>query len=474
MKKIDLLICVKHMYTMTGEGVGYLADHGVAVDGGKIIAVEAIDVLKSEYTAEKLIESDKKVLLPGFIDGHMHAGHGVLRGVAQDINAWMMEGMAPFEAARPQAAKDAGARLAIAETIMAGTTTIGDDGTGMRGSLEFIEKAGVRGNVSVRVREAEQRSYKAGELYTFDPNYGQQTLNECLELFDEFDGKDSGRIRVRFGPQGPDFLSYDLMVKIKELAKERKSRIHMHLSQGSRETKQMEMRYGSKSIPWLASKGYFDKDFTGIHLTDATDEECKILADAGGRMVLCSSSIGIIDGEIPPAKMFQDHGGICGLGSDQAPGNNCHNMFNEMKLTAILNKCRYHSSTDMPAWKVMRMATIECARALGIDDVTGSIEVGKDADLILVDTHRTYLTPVYTVPMRNLIPNLVYSARGDEVDTVIVQGRLIVEERKPLTFDVDEIIDENQKWADEIGLAAKAQFEEINGANAQYMREGKL
>lgn len=474
MKKIDLLIFTKHMYTMEGEGVGYLADCGVAVDGGKIVAVASNEELKKEYTAEKTIDAPDKVLMPGFIDGHMHTGHGVLRGVAQDINSWMMEGMAPFEAQRSSEAKTCGSKLAIAETVLNGTTTIGDDGLDMDGACQFIYDIGVRGNVSVRIREALQRSYKAGELYEYDENFGKTTLNECLAIYDKYNDLDDGRIKIRFGPQGPDFVSAEMLKKVKTLAKERNTKIHMHLEQGSREAKQMEMRYGMHGIPWLDSMGYLDSDFIGIHLTDATKEKVEIMASRGAGMILCSSSIGVIDGIVPPAKLFQDAGGTVGLGSDQAPGNNCHNMFNEMKLTAILNKVRYSDPEVMPAWKVVRMATIENAKVLGIDDAVGSIRKGKDADLILIDLKQPTLAPLYTKPMRNFIPNLVYSARGHEVDTVMVKGRILVENKKAVTFNVEEILEEAQRFADDIGERAVPQFNEINGKNALYMREGKL
>lgn len=474
MKKVDTLILTKHMYTMTGDGVGYLADHGAAIDRGKIVAVLPQETLRQEFTAERVLDEPDKVLMPGLIDGHMHTGHGILRGVAQDINNWMMEGMAPFEAQRSSQAKTCGSKLAIAEAVLNGTTTIGDDGSDMDGACQFIQQTGVRGNVSVRVREALPRAYKAGELYEYSDGMGEQTLKECLELYDRYHDWDDGRIQIRFGPQGPDFVSQKMLQRIKILSKERGTKIHMHLEQGSREAKQMQMRYGMRSIPWLESMGYFDPDFIGIHLTDATQEEMRILAKYGAGMVLCSASIGIIDGIVPPAKWFQDAGGCVGLGSDQAPGNNCHNIFNEMKLTAILNKVRFEDPEVMPAWKVVRMATIENARVLGIEDRVGSIEEGKDADLILIDLKQLSLSPLITVPMRNFIPNLVYSARGHEVDTVMVKGRLLVEHRRPLTFDVEQIMEEAQAFADEIGQRAAPQFQEINGKNAQYMRENKL
>lgn len=474
MEKIDLIIETKHMYTLEGEGVGYLSNHGVAIDKGKIKAVLPIEELRKNFKAEKLISAPDKVLLPGFIDGHMHTGHGVLRGVAQDINNWMMHGMAPFEAQRSSEAKVSGSRLAISEAICNGTTTIGDDGSDMTGVCEFIRKVGVRGNISIRIRDAVARSYKDGELYEFNSNLGEKSLEECLTLFDKYNNVDNQRLKIRFGPQGPDFVSLEMLQRIKKLAKERNTKIHMHLEQGSREAKQMTMRYGIRSIPWLNRIGYLDEDFIGIHLTDAEPDEVKIVVRNKASMILCSSSIGIIDGIVPPAKLFQDEGGNVGLGSDQAPGNNCHNIISEMKMTAILNKVKYEDPEVMPAWKVLRMATIENAKALGIDNLTGSIKEGKDADLILIDLHQASLAPLYTSPMRNFIPNLVYSARGNEVDTVVVAGKILVENKKTITFDLDDILSEVQEYANEIGKKAEKEFVEINGRNAQYMREGKL
>ncbi len=474
MQKADLRIRTRHMYTMEGDGGGYQYGKSLVIDRGRIIDIGDEKDIKAKYTAEKEIDASDKIVLPGLIDGHMHTGHAVMRGVAQDINNWMMEGMAPFEAVRSGEAKTAGSELGIAEAVLSGTTTIGDDSSDIGGAVEFIDKIGVRGNVSVRVRSALPRAYKADELYEFSAEMGERTLGEALSLFAQYHNKDGGRIKIRFGPQGADFLDMDLLMRVKKLAKEKGTKVHLHLAQSGRETRQMMRRYGSRTIPFLDEKGFFDKDIIGIHLSEATPEEVKTVAEKGSSMILCSNSIGLIQGGVPPAFAFQQAGGVVGLGSDQSPGNNGHNMFSEMKATAIFNKIKYQSSIVMPAWKVLRMATIEGARALGIDEVTGSIAVGKDADLILLDLSCPTLAPVYTVPMRNMIPNIVYAARGNEVHTVIVQGRVIVENRVPQTFDLREIISRAQRFADEIGERAEAQFYEINGMNARYMAENKL
>ena len=474
--KIDLIVHAQHMYTMQGDGIGYCYGQSVAIDKGKIIAIAPREEIEGSYTAEEVIDAKDKLVLPGLIDAHIHTSMAAMRGVAQDVGNWMMHGAGPFSTSATDEDKLAGFKLGISEAVLNGTTTIGEDGNYVEGLFHFIEKIGVRGNLSLRLRDALPRIYQPGELYEYDEEgFGRKNLELALEGFDRWHGKADGRIRVLFGPQGCDFVSEKTLDYVKKLVIERGTKIHMHLSQGSRETKQMMMRYGKRSIPWLLEKNYLDKNVIGIHLTDATDEETAAAARAGASMVLCSGSIGIIDGIVPPAKVFQDAGGMVGLGSDQAPGNNCHNIFNEMKLTALFNKIKYEDPEVLPCWKALRMATIEGARAIGVDDVTGSLEVGKDADLILVDLKALSMMPIYTDPMRNFIPNIVYSATGSaEVETVVAGGKVVVRNHKLLNIDLDEVRAEAQAAADRMSVPAAKEFWKINGVNAQYMTKGLL
>ena len=296
----------------------------------------------------------------------------------------------------------------------------------------------------------------------------------CLDIFSRFNHAADGRITVLFGPQGPDFVSRELLQRIQVLARERKTKIHMHTQQGDRETTQMMMRYNKRPIAWLDEIGFLDENLIAVHLTDADEDEAQLVARRGATMTLCSGSIGIIDGVVPPAKAFQEAGGMVALGSDQAPGNNNHNMINEMKLTALFNKIRYQDPEVMPAWRVLRMATIEGARALGLDASIGSLTAGKQADFILVDLTRPSLAPVYTEPMRNIVPNLVYSGRGDEVTLVAVDGRVIYENDRLVHLDELEVISAIQEAADRLGPKAAAEFWKVDGTNARFMKEGKL
>jgi len=183
----------------------------------------------------------------------------------------------------------------------------------------------------------------------------------------------------------PDMMLREDLLAVKRVAGREGWMLHMHVAPGDREIDHMLKRYGQRTPAYLDEIGYLDEQLLAVHLTEATDEETALVAQRGAQMALCSSSIGIIDGIVPPARAFRQAGGLVALGTDQAPGNNCSNLFNEMKLTALFNKVKARDPTVFPAWEVLRMATIEGARTVGLGDVVGSLEVGKQADLILAE-----------------------------------------------------------------------------------------
>jgi 5-methylthioadenosine/S-adenosylhomocysteine deaminase len=245
-------------------------------------------------------------------------------------------------------------------------------------------------------------------------------------------------------------LPRDQLLQVKRVAERKGLMIHMHVAQGDREIDQMLKRYGQRTPAYLDALGYLDDQLLAVHLTEASDDEATLIARRGASMALCSGSIGIIDGIVPPAKVFRDAGGLVALGSDQASGNNCNNVFNEMKLTALFNKIAARDPTVFAAWEALRMATIEGAQAIGLGDEIGSLEVGKQADLILVDLTALNLSPVLEAPIRNIVPNLVYAASGHEVKTVMVAGNVLVQDAVMLTADEDMVRAEAQIQAETI------------------------
>ncbi|MCR4949755.1 MAG: amidohydrolase [Solobacterium sp.] len=478
MEKADLLFIHGYVLTMAGEGVGFINDGAVAVAGDSIAAVGDSGELLKRFAADRVIDASGKVLMPGLIDAHIHTGDCLIRGVSQDIRNWMQHGMWPFEQVlRPDTdALMKGSMLNILEAVKAGTTTFCDFYAPMNELVKNHVKIGTRARIAQTVNEMPKvNRTKVGELYEFDPAEGKRKMEETLRLFRDWHGRENGRITCMLGPQGADMCSREMLEEIRQLAEELDTSIHMHVAQGDREIDQMIKRYGKRTIEFLDEIGYLNERLIAVHLTEATEEETKYLASKGAGMVLCSGSIGIIDGIVPPAAAFLEVSSRLALGSDQAPGNNCNNMFNEMKFTAILNKCKAKDPTVFPAWKVLRMATAESAKAIGLGDQIGTLEAGKKADLIMVDMRQPALSPVILSPIRNIVPNLVYSARGNEVEMSVIDGRIVMENFKVLTVDEASVVREAQEAADRIAEQAADLFKGMEDTPLmQMMAAGKL
>jgi len=376
----------------------------------------------------------------------------------------------------PEAAL-AGVKLNVLEALKAGTTTLGDYARPVPGWAQVFLQIGVRARLTPTINALPpggMAGWKVGDLYPFDVAGGQVALDAAVAFAREWHGAAEGRITVMFGPQAPDMLPQDQLLQIKRVADREGLMIHMHVAQGDREIDQMLKRYGKRTPAYLDELGYLDGQLLAVHLTEATDEEATLIAQRGARMALCSGSIGIIDGIVPPSRVFRAAGGWVALGSDQACGNNCSNIFNEMKLTALFNKVKYRDPTILPAWEVLRMATIEGAQAIGLGDQIGSLEAGKQADLILVDLTALNLSPVLDAPVRNIVPNLVYSGSGHEVKTVMVAGRILVRDYQVLTADEAAVRAEAQTQAKAIAQAVANDPTHKGLALLEAMQGGRL
>ncbi|EZH65964.1 hypothetical protein DH09_14150 [Bacillaceae bacterium JMAK1] len=453
MIKIDTLIIHADLFTMADEGVGYIDDGAVAISNGKIVEVGATQDLLQYYSPSETLDAIGRMVLPGFIDGHMHSYWGTLRGVGQDTKNWMHKGVGPFRKYLDDEAKLAGSKMNLLEGLAAGTTTFADYSTPINEIAQFISKLGARARLTSHIREVPddvQHLLKDGELYPFDKQKGQESLEQNVRLIDEWHGYDDNRITALLGPQGPDFLSEQLLETVRQLSADKNIGIHMHVAQSTRETEQIMNRYGKRSIDFLEERGFLNERLIAAHLTEANDEEIGRLARAKVSMVLCSGSIGVIAGRVPPAAQFLKAGGYVGLGSDQCSGNNCNQMINEMKLTALFNKITHQDPEVFPAYQVLRMATIDGAHALGIGEEVGSIKAGKKADLLFIDLSHKTMQPVIKEPMRNHIPNLIYSARGNEIERVMVGGKTLYYKENFLTVDEEKIMYECQQEATRI------------------------
>jgi 5-methylthioadenosine/S-adenosylhomocysteine deaminase len=270
-----------------------------------------------------------------------------------------------------------------------------------------------------------EQGWKPGDPAFLDPALGDAEFGRELAVYDRWNGIDDGRITNVLGPIAADMVSKELLLRVKEEARRRGAKIHLHVAQDPRENTATMQRYGMRSIPFLDSIGVLDAGTIATHLCTAEPEEVELVARRGAPMACCTNSIGTIDGIVPPAAQFSSLGGVVGLGSDQAAGNNSHNIFSEMRSTAMFAKIVTGSPLPLPAWQVLRMATVGGAQVLGVDDKVGSLEVGKEADLIMIDLTKPPMAPVVLRPARNIAANLVYAETGKNVRMTMVAGRVI-------------------------------------------------
>ena len=477
MEMLDILLIHGYVITMQGEGVGIIEDGAVGIRGNEIVQVGKAGDLAG-CRAKHVIDATDKVVMPGLIDAHIHTSISVLRGIAQDIENWMTDGLWPFETKLRQHPELSmkGTRLNILESVKAGTTTFCDFDSPMDMLVKNHYEIGTRARVAELVSglPVDNSKVNADQLFPLSREIEKMKLERNLQLITNWNGEAGGRITCMLGPQAADMVTKETLIEIRDLAEKYDVGIHMHVSQSRHENQQTVLKYGKRAIPFLKDIGYLDSRLTGVHLIDATRDEVHMLGESGAGMVACNTGDVLICGALPPSVEFCEVSEKLAIGSDEAPGNNCCNMFNEMKFTSLLNKLRSHSSTVFPAWKILRMATIDGAKAIGLGDQIGSIEIGKKADIILVDLKTPTMTPVLTYPVRNIVPNLVYSARGDEVNTVIIDGRIIMENREMLTVDEAEVLEEAQTAAACVAEEAVPEFNARKTELYDMMRKRQL
>jgi 5-methylthioadenosine/S-adenosylhomocysteine deaminase len=460
----DIFVKNGFVLTMLGEGVGMIEDGAIAIEETDIIEVGKTHILEKKHgSAELVLDARGKAVLPGFVDAHVHTSLTLLRGEAQDVPEieWMLKTIAPFDKHLERDHRIKGTSLGVLEAVKSGTTCLCEIGGDMdKIAEEAIAPSGVRAILGNTINEigADSRP-DAQKPYVFHADIGDRKLRQAIDFINEWNGAEDGRIGCLFSPHAADMMGKELLLRVRREAEEHNLPIHLHVAQGEREAIQIKIRYGTSTVRYLDEIGYLDERVIAAHCHHTTDEEVGLLARKGVRYVSCPSSIGLIDGITPPLGLFLSHGGrSAAIGTDQASGNNSHNMLVEMKVAALLNKTRHRDPTMLPAWKMLRIATIEGARTLGLADKIGTLEPGKKADVVILSLKQPHMRPIITTPVRNIAPNIVYSARGDEVETVIIDGKMVMKQRKMMSLNEGKIIEEAQKASEEVTRKATQDY----------------
>jgi len=380
----------------------------------------------------EIIEGRGRLLLPGFVQTHVHLCQTLFRGAADDLALidWLKQRVWPMEAAHTYESLSSSARLGIAELISGGTSCALTMETvhHTEAVLRAVDESGFRAIVGKCMMDQGEGVPDGLHERTED------SIAESLKLMDSWHGRDDGRIRCAFAPRFAISCTRELLETVASLANERHMLVHTHASENRDEIAAVEHLTGRRNIEYLRDVGLTGRHVVLAHCIWLDDLELDILYESGTRVAHCPSSNLKLGSGFARIKDMLERGIGVSLGADGAPCNNRLDMFTEMRTAALLQKA-LHGPQCMPALTTLRMATIEGAKALGLDSEIGSIETGKRADLMLLN-----LEKLHSTPQPDLISTIVYTGCAADVETVIIGGRIVMRDRRLLTLNEAQVI----------------------------------
>ena len=420
-------ILIKGGTLLTMDRARPVVEGELLISGNRISTVE-----EKGQSADVVIDATDCVVLPGFIQTHIHLCQTLFRGSADDLSLidWLKTRVWPMEAAHTAKSVAASARLGIAELIKGGTTNILSMETVNHTTEVFkvVEETGFRATVGKCMMD---KGDEVPDALHEDTN---RSVEESLALLDAWNGKADGRIRYCFAPRFAVSCTRELLETVGRLAGERGVMIHTHASENTSECQMVENETGLRNIAYLDQVGISGPHVTLAHCVHLNTHEMAILKSTGTHVAHCPSSNSKLGSGIAPVKELLNRGISVSLGADGAACNNRLDMFSEMRLAALLQKT-LHGPDTLTAETVLRMATVEGAKALGEQDALGTLEAGKRADVIVVRLNQPHVTP-----RTDLVSTVVYATQATDVDTVIIDGELVMRERKLQTIDETETI----------------------------------
>ena len=410
-----------------------IVEGDLAVRDGEIVAVgEVAPELREELPTR---EVDGGVVMPGFVQCHTHLCQTLLRSQADDMVLihWLADRVWPYEASLAPEDLYWSARLGLAEMALSGTTTMLDMGT-VRGTDaigEAVEESGLRAFIGKCMMDRGERP--PDDLI----EETDASLRESLRLLDRWDGAADGRIRYAFAPRFAVSCTETLLREVVAAAADHGVPIHTHASETEFENEFTREHYGERNIAFLDEIGMCDVPSVFAHGVHVSEEECRTLADSETAICHCPSSNLKLASGLANIPRYDELGVDVSLGADGAPCNNNLDAFTEMRLAALIHK-PIHGPEAMPAERVLKLATIDGARALDIEDEVGSIVEGKGADLVVLDL----AGDPATMPDGDLYSRIVYSAQKSNVTDVFAGGRHVVDSGELVGIDRDELLAE--------------------------------
>lgn len=438
MTPINTLISARWIVPVEPDG-RVLDHHSVALHAGKIVEIlPAIDAKRQYDAAEHVVLADH-ALIPGFVNAHTHAAMTLFRGLADDLPLmdWLNNHIWPAEAkwVSPEFVRE-GTEYAIAEMLRGGTTCFNDMYFFPAATAQAADAAGMRAVVGMIVLD-------------FPCAYAQNAdeyLHKGLQLHDQL--KHSALVTTTFAPHAPYTVSDAPLEKIRMYADELDRPIHMHVHETAFEVHDATAKLGMRPLARLEKLGLLGPRLLAVHMTQLLDSEIETLARLNVNVLHCpESNLKLASGFCPVHKLMQAGVNVA-LGTDGAASNNDLDMLGEMRTAALLAKGVAGEATALPAHTALRMATLNGARALGLDDRIGSIVPGKAADLTAID-----LSSIATQPVYDPVSQIVYSATRDQVTDVWVNGKRLLAERRLTTIDESDALRKARAWRDKVAAS---------------------
>ncbi len=441
-KTADTLLVNAHILTMD-ETLNQYRTGAIAISGEKIVAVGNEADIKSEYTAKEIIDCGGKILMPGLINAHTHVPMTLLRGLADDLrlDVWLMGYMLPVERefVSPEFVK-LGTSLACAEQIRSGITTFND----MYYFEEDVAKATVQAGMRAVLGQTVMK-YPAPDAESFEVS-----LNKAREFIQGW--KNHSLITPAVSPHAPYSCTPEILRATSNLAQEFDVPLHIHISETAYEVETMRKENGIPVVPYIKKHGILEAKVIAAHCVHIDSGEMRTLLHAGaGISHNPSSNLKLASGFAPVQKMLES-GLNVGIGTDGPASNNDLDMFEEIRLASFVAKAVSNDPTVVPAVTALLMATRMGAKALHLGDVTGSLEVGKRADIILVDIMPLHNAPRFMRDLNNAYAQLVYASKSTDVTDVMVNGKWLMRSKKLLTLNETDLLEHAQDMAKKIDI----------------------
>jgi 5-methylthioadenosine/S-adenosylhomocysteine deaminase len=405
--------------------------------GDILIVDDKIEKISAEHIAgdfDKVIEAEGKVAMPGFVQPHIHLCQTLFRGLADDMELmdWLKYRIWPLEGAHDEESIYYSAKLGLSELIKGGTTSIVDMETVhfTDRAIKAIYESGIR---AITGKVMMDYGSDVPESLMEDK---ESSIKESIKLLKKWHGKDGGRIEYAFAPRFVVSCSEELLAEVEKLSKEYGVKVHTHASENKGEIEFVEKDRGMRNVSYLKKLGLLDKNLILAHCIWLDEEEQNLIKTSGTKVVHCPSSNLKLASGVAKIPEMMDLGIDIGLASDGPPCSNNLDAFMEMRLSSLIQKVRL-GPKSMDCSTVLQMATMGGAKVMGKEKEIGSLEEGKKADIIILDLNKVHNAPSFR---NNVESQIVFSGKTENVDTTIVNGKILMEGRKLLTRDEEDII----------------------------------